>query len=74
MRRWQTLTALAAVICATFGSIKTSYQYVLVALAVVLIVLVGLSMLIASLNKATPKDGFDPAERAKEIRDQRHRR
>ena len=74
MRRWETLTAIAAFIFATLGSIKTSYQYVLIAFAIVLIVLVGLSRLMAAFAREEPKDGFDPAERAKEIRDRRHGR
>ena len=72
MRRWETLTALAAVIFATLGSIPTSYRYVFTALAVVMIAIVGLSRLLAALARKKPKEGFDPAERAREIREQRH--
>lgn len=74
MRRWETLTALAAVIFATLGSIKTSYQYILIAFAVVLILLVGVSRLIAAFSTVKKSEGFDPAEQAKRIREQRHRR
>lgn len=73
MRRWETLTALAAVIFATLGSIKTSYQYALAAVAVVLISLVGFSRLITAFGTVKKPDGFDPAEQAKRIREQRHR-
>lgn len=74
MRRWETLTALGAVVLATLGSIPTSYRFVFTALAVVLIVIVGVSQLLAALQKRRPKDGFDPAELARKIREDRHRR
>jgi len=73
VKRWETRTALLAVILATIGSIPSSYRYVFIALAVVLISLVGLSQLRRAFMPSKPTEGFDPAERAREIREHRPR-
>ena len=76
MRRWETLTALAAVVLASLGSIPgLPFRYVVTAIAVVLISVVGAARLKAALR--TPpreKNAFDAADRARRIRDARDRR
>jgi hypothetical protein len=76
MRRWETLTALAAVILASLGSIRAiPGHFVLTMFAVVLIAIVGLSRLLEAMKTKPKSDGsFDPAERAKMIREQRTKR
>lgn len=76
MRKWETLTALAAVVLASVGSIPhVPFRVALTVLAVVLITLVGISRLIATLNaKAKGPAAFDPSERARMIREERSKR
>jgi choline-glycine betaine transporter len=77
MRRWETLTALAAVVLASVGSIPAvPFRVALTAIAVVLVLIVGISRLIAALPKKTRQtpSSFDPAARAKMIRDARSKR
>lgn len=73
MRRWETFTALAAVVAASLGSLPhVPGRLTLTIIAVVLIVIVGVSRLLEAL-KAKPKapPSFDPAERARSIRERR---
>lgn len=76
MRRWETLTALAAVVLASAGSIPAvPFRGVLTAGAVAFIAIVGISRLIAAFpKKAKQSQSFDPAERAKMIREARSKR
>ena len=76
MRRWETFTALAAVVLASIGSIPhVPFRVALTVAAVMLIAIVGISRLIAALpGKAKESTSFDPAERAKMIRDARNKR
>ncbi len=76
MRRWETLTALAAVVLASLGGIPhMPFRVALTAAAVALITLVGIARLIAALpRKAKQSSSFDAAERAKMIRDARNKR
>lgn len=76
MRRWETFTALAAVVLASLGSIPhVPFRFGLTLIAVALIAVVGLSRVITAL-KRTPKDSasFDPAARARTIREERSKR
>ncbi len=76
MRRWETLTALAAVVLASIGSIPAvPFRYALTGAAVVSILLVGGSRLYVALRSGpkTPA-AFDAAQRAREIRAKRDRR
>jgi len=76
MRRWETLTALAAVVLASVGSIPhVRFRVVLTAAAVVLITVVGISRLVTALHaKSKQPAAFDPAQRARMIREERSKR
>jgi hypothetical protein len=73
MRKWETLTALAAVVLASIGSIRQiPWHAALTGAAVVLILIVGISILIERLSRKTqPPSSFDAAERARKIRERR---
>ena len=74
MRRWETLTALAAVALASLGSIRFIPGHTaLTIVAVVLIATVGVSRLMRALAKKNerPASSFDPAQRARMIRERR---
>jgi hypothetical protein len=75
MRRWEALTGLGAVACASVGSIPAMpYRFWFTALAVVLIVVIGASRLQAALQRPEdPSGAFDAGERAKAIRRRRER-
>jgi hypothetical protein len=51
MRRWETLTALAAVICAVLGATRLPWHSTATLLAIVLIAIVGASRLVTALVK-----------------------
>lgn len=55
MRRWQSLTALLAVICAIFGASRFSWHGYATAAAIVLIAVVAGSLFAASLAKQAQK-------------------
>ena len=76
MRRWETLTALAAVVLASVGSLPhLPGRLAVTGLAVVLISIVGISRLSESLKRKEKRpDAFDPGERARLIREQRDTR
>ena len=76
MRRWETFAALAAVVLASIGSIpRVPDRLALTLAAVVLITAVGISRLVAVLaRKPKQSSSFDPAERARMIREQRDKR
>lgn len=75
MRRWEALAGLAAVACASVGTIPwMPYRLWFTALAVVLIVVAGASRLQAALQHPEDSSGaFDAGERAKAIRRRRDR-
>lgn len=75
MRRWETFTALAAVVLASVGSFPhLKGRLFFTAAAVVLIAIVGLSRLMDALKGRQKKPpAFDPGERAKLIRAQREK-
>ncbi len=70
MRRWETLTAIAAVICAVVGSTRLPEHVAFTYLAFALIGAVALARLRAALTRKPPAD-TDAAERARRIRDRR---
>ncbi len=76
MRRWETLSALAAVVLASVGSIpRVPFRAMLTGGAVVLITVVGISRVAAALNaKPKPPASFDPGQRARMIREERSKR
>jgi flagellar biosynthesis component FlhA len=75
MTRWETYLALAGVILACLGAIPSLPGHVVcTAVAVVLLVIVAGTRLAAALQrKQKPVDDFDPAERARKIRESRDR-
>lgn len=76
MRRWETLTALAAVVLASIGSIRAVRGHVaLTVVAVALILVVGIARLLeARKGAANDESVFDAAGRAQKIRDARGKR
>jgi hypothetical protein len=70
MRRWETLTAIAGVVCAVVGSTRLPDHTAFTYLAIALIVVVGAARLQAALAKKAPAPS-DAAERARRIREQR---
>ncbi len=74
MRRWETLTALAAVILASAGALPIRGRLALTLAGVLLIAVVGASRLAAGLSKTGNRSGSDAAQRAQRIRDERERR
>ena len=76
MRRWQTLSALAAVALASIGSIRAVPMHgMMTAFAIVVLAIVGLSLLLEAV-KGRPKStsGFNAGERARMIRERRGKR
>jgi hypothetical protein len=76
MRRWETLTALAAVIIASIAAFPIAGRLWFALIAVVLIAVVGSAQLRRSLvggNRAAT-NGPSAQERARRIREQRNRR
>lgn len=73
MRRWETLAALAAVVVASLGALPFPGHALCTFAGIALILLVGVSRLLASLVRRAPP-ASDAAERAARIREQRHRR
>lgn len=75
MRRWETFIALAAVVLASVGSLRmVPWHHLATIAAVVLILAVGASRIAAALSREEQKvRGFDPSERAKQIRERRKR-
>ena len=76
MRKWETLTALAAVVLASVGSMPhVPFRLGLTLVAVALIAIVGISRILAALKKnSQPSTSFDPGERARMIREARGKR
>jgi membrane protein implicated in regulation of membrane protease activity len=73
MRRWETLAALAAVIAASAGALRIPGRWWYTVLALVLLGVVALSRLASALGRSKTTRS-DAAERAEQIRRQRHRR
>lgn len=74
MRRWETLTALAAVIAASLGALPIPERNLFTLAGVALILVVAVSRLRAAIGGAKRKPPSDAAERAARIRAQRGRR
>ena len=74
MRRWETLTALTAVIAASLGALPVPGHYVLTLVGVALVLVVAFSRLREMLKGVTHKPPSDAAERAARIREERERR
>ncbi|MHB8178664.1 MAG: hypothetical protein ACYDA5_03815 [Vulcanimicrobiaceae bacterium] len=72
MRRWETLTALAAVIFASAAALPWRGRLPSAVIAIVLIVVVGLSRLRSVRRSRKPV--FDAYERARRIHEERDRR
>lgn|GEM_PF-1902766 len=75
MRRWETLTALAAVISASIAALPIAGRLWFALIAIALIAVVGGAQLHRSLTKGQePASGLSAQERARRIREQRNRR
>jgi hypothetical protein len=75
MRRWETLTALAAVIVASIAAFPIAGRLWFALLAIALIGIVGGAQLRRSLTGGRPATtGLSAEERARRIREQRNRR
>lgn len=76
MRRWETYVALLAVILGSLSTIAANPRttVVMIAAAVALIALVGVSLLRRARVKKPKTATFDAAERAAQIRARRHKR
>ncbi|HEY1976779.1 MAG TPA: hypothetical protein VGG89_09555 [Candidatus Baltobacteraceae bacterium] len=75
MSRIQTLLALAAVISASIAALQVPGRLIFAAIAVALLIAVAGARLRAALvEKREPPSGFDAAERARQIREDRRRR
>jgi len=70
MRRWETLAAIAAVVCAVIGATRLGAHAVFTYLAIGLIAVVALARLQAALANRRPAPS-GAAERARKIRAQR---
>ncbi len=73
MRRWETLAALAAVILANLAALPIPGRLIAALVAVVLILVVGIVQVRRLLTHRRILPAFDPAERARQIREQRAR-
>lgn len=73
MQRWETLTALAAVVIASIGALHVPGRSLFTFAALVLLAIVGGSRLFAAIARRKPR-ASDAAERARLIREQRRRR
>ena len=75
MSRVQTLLALAAVIFASVAALQVPGRLIYAAVAIALLLAVAGARLRAALvEKREPPPGFDAAERARRIREDRKRR
>lgn len=76
MRRWETYVALLAVILGSLSSVAANPRtsVAMIAGAVALIALVGVSLIRRARNKTEKRPAFDAGERAAQIREERHRR
>ena len=75
MSRAETLTALAAVVFASAAALQVPGRLLCAAIAVVLLLAVaGARVRAALVAPREPRDGFDAAERARRIREERRRR
>lgn len=76
MRRWETLTALLAVVLASLSALAVRGRLLFALAAVVLLLLVIASRLRAAiLNRRKARTpAFDPYERARQIQEARDRR
>lgn len=75
MTRIQTLLALAAVILASVAALQVPGKLIFAAVAVALLIAIAGARLRAALvEKREPPPGFDAAERARQIREDRRRR
>jgi len=73
--RAQTLLALAAVVFASMAALQIPGRLIFAALAIALLVAVAGARLRAALvERKEPPSGFDAAERARQIREERNRR
>lgn len=75
MQRWETFTALAAVIFASVAAFAVPGRLWYAGIAIVLLAVVGGAQLHRSLTgPRETKTGLSPEERARRIREQRNRR
>jgi hypothetical protein len=74
MRRSETLLALLAVVLASLAALQVPGRIFFAAAAIVLLLCVGVSRLRASIGQKPAKQGFDAADRAERIREERVRR
>jgi len=74
MRRWETLTALGAVIVASAAALPIPGRVELAIAAIVAVLVVGGSILTRSLAQRARPGETDAARRARRIREQRRRR
>jgi hypothetical protein len=76
LRRWETYVALLAVILGSLSTMAANPRtsVAMIAGAVGLIALVGVSLLRRARSKGPKTPAFDAGERAAQIREQRHRR
>jgi hypothetical protein len=73
--RTQTLLALAAVVFASVAALQVPGRTIFAVVAVALLLAVAGARLRAALaGRREPPGGFDAAERARQIREARHRR
>ena len=75
MTRLQTLLALAAVVFASVAALQVPGRLIFAAIAVALLIAVAGARLRAALvDKREVSTGYDAAERARQIREERRRR
>jgi membrane protein implicated in regulation of membrane protease activity len=75
MRRWETLTALAAVIIASIGAFPIAGRLWFALFAILALAIVGAAQVRRALTKnSQPPGGLSAEERARRIREQRNRR
>jgi len=75
VRRWETLTSLAAVILASAAAFSIPGRLWYAGFAIAMLAIVGCAQLHRSLTGAREtKPGLSPEELARRIREQRHRR
>lgn len=75
MGRNETLLALAAVVFASVAALQVPGRLIFAAVAIALLLAVAGARLRAALvGRREPPPGFDPTERARQIREERRRR
>lgn len=75
MSRTETLLALAAVVFASVAALQVPGRLIFAAIAVAMLLAVGGARLRAAMvGRREPLPGFDAAERARRIREERRRR